>query len=378
MNELKIALIFALPSIPIVIVAGFFGTITIVTVAILLIFINYIAYHFSGEIILRWYRSKKMKTDEFMEIYSIVNELSIEAKISKPNLYVFKFPLPTMFTVGTGNRISIIVSTKALDLLDKNELKTLFAHEIGHIKNKDVPLSTVVALVVGTLISLTTVAMWGPQLILFGQDEDSKSGLIQFIMMCLVALPAAIAVQLIIPHAREYAADEVSSVLTNEPHILAETLDRIERYPHFHPVEKLNPGHIHMFPTHLLRIENTYDIHISMFDTHPDIQSREKNLSWEPLRTSKNKTLYEASEIMNGNKDTKKWNKAILFSFISYYLALFGIIIIDIFSTKYFDIELISQSFVVGYAAVVVLLIFIANQVFRIKLDNASRKTDSS
>lgn len=378
MNELKISLLFALPSISIIIVAGFFESVTMATVVIILIIINYIVYHFSGEIILKWYNSKKMNTIEFMELYSIVDELSIEAKVSKPNLCVFKFPLPTMFTAGTGDRIYITVSTKALDMLDKNELETLFAHEIGHIKNRDVPLSTVVALFAGILISLTTVAMWGSRLMLLGQKYDSEPSLINFFVMCLVAPPAAIAVQLTIPYTREYAADEVSMILTNKPNILAETLERIERYPQFQPVEMINLGHIHLFPTPLLRIENIYDVHTSMFHTHPDIQSREKNLSWKSLRTSKNQTLYETSEIMNENKYMKQWNKAMFFSFISYCLVLFGIIVIDIFTKKYFDFELISRIVVVGYAAVVVLLMFIAITVFRMKLDNVYGETNSS
>ncbi|MDF1534297.1 MAG: M48 family metalloprotease, partial [Methanosarcinaceae archaeon] len=162
MNKLKIALFFVVPLIPFVLIAGIFGGIPIagVVLAVMLILSRAI-YISSGKILLKWYCARKVDTFESLEIHSTLKALSNMAQVPNPNLYVFESQIPAMFTAGTGNRVSIAVSTKVLDLLDQAEMEVLLAHEIGHIKNGDVPLSTVVALFAGTLASFSTAALWG-------------------------------------------------------------------------------------------------------------------------------------------------------------------------------------------------------------------------
>ncbi|HJH30454.1 MAG TPA: protease HTPX-like protein [Methanosarcinaceae archaeon] len=370
MDKLKIALFFVVPSIPFVLIAGIFGGIPIAgIVLVVMLILSYFINRFSGKILLRWYGARKVDTSESFELNSILGTLSNLAQVTEPNLYVFESQIPAMFTVGTGSRASVAVSTKAMDFFDSDELEVLFAHEIGHIKNGDVPLSTVTALFAGTLASFSTAALWGSLLTGFGQEYDPAPRLIRFLAMGLVGPPAALLVQFSTSRAREYAADEVSTILTDNSQLLVETLERIERYVQLQHLGEINPGHAHMFPVNLLKVEESYDLHLSMFDTHPDIQSRENNLSWKKLLTSKHQTLHEV-RMLNETSVIKDWNKAMAFSFISYFMVLFGIIVIDVFARKDFDFG--EVSLIAGvYVGALILLMLIEVTVFRSKLNAA-------
>lgn len=370
MNQLKIALFFAVPSIPFVLIAGIFGGVSIagIVMAVMLI-LSFVIYKFSSKILLRWYNARKIGDFESIELNSILETLSNLVQVTEPDLCVFESQIPAMFTVGTGNKASIAVSTKALDIFDQAEIEVLLAHEIGHIKNGDVPLSTITALFAGTLASFSTAALWGSLLTGFGQEYDPAPRLIRFLAMGLVGPPAALLVHLSTSRAREYAADEVSTVLTDKPQLLVETLERIERYVQLQHLGEINPGHAHMFPVNLLKVEESYDLHLSMFDTHPDIQSRENNLSWKKLLTPKHRTLHEV-RMLNETSVIKDWNKAMAFSFVSYSMILFGIIVVDVFARKDFDFGEVSR--IVGvYMGALILLMLIEVTVFRAKLDAA-------
>ncbi len=334
-----------------------------------MLILSFVIYKFSGKILLRWYNARKIGDFESIELNSILGTLSNLAQVTEPDLCVFESQISAMFTVGTGNKASIAVSTKALDILDQAELEVLLAHEIGHIKNGDVPLSTVTALFAGTLASFSTAALWGSLLTGFGQEYDPAPRLIRFLAMGLVGPPAALLVHLSTSRAREYAADEVSTVLTDKPQLLVETLERIERYVQLQHPGEINPGHAHLFPVNLLKVEESYDLHLSMFDTHPDIQSRENNLSWKTLLTPKHRTLHEV-RMLNETSIFKNWNKSMAFSFISHSMVLFGIIVIDVFARKDFDFGEVSR--IVGvYMGALILLMLIEVTVFRAKLDAA-------
>lgn len=368
MNKIKIALLFTIPLIPPVLVAGFFGDISIAGVVLAVMLISsFVIYKSSGKIILRWYHARKIGDNDSFELKSIIGTLSDLAQVPEPGLYVFESQIPAMFTVGSGNRATIAVSTKAMDFFDQAEFEVLLAHEIGHIKNGDVPLSTVTALFAGTLASFSTAALWGSLLTGFGQEYDPAPRLIRFLAMGLVAPPAALLVQLYVPRSREYAADEVSTVLTDKPQLLVETLERIERYIQLQHPWEINPGHAHLFPVNLLKVEETYDLHLSMFGTHPDIQSREDNLSWKTLLTPKHQTLHEV-RIQNEPSVIKDWKKAMFFSFVSHFMVLFGIIVVDVFARKDFDFKEVALISGV-YMGALVLLMLMEVTVFRVKLD---------
>ncbi|MEA1985440.1 MAG: M48 family metalloprotease [Euryarchaeota archaeon] len=261
----KIISLFALPAIPVLAVAWFFGgTPVMIGVAVLFVLISYTLYRLSGRILLRWYHARKIGS---------VDNLASRAGVAAPDLYMFESSLPAIFTVGTGGQFTILVSTSAMGLFDESELGVMLAREIGHIQNGDVPLNTIVALFAGTIAAFSTAALWGSLLTGFGQDYDPAPRFIRFLAMGLVAPPAALLVQLSVARSREHAADDAALELTGKPRQLVECLARLKHHIDLYPAGA-NPGHAHMFPVNVLRITEWYDTHLSLFDTHPNLESR--------------------------------------------------------------------------------------------------------
>ena len=254
-----------------------------------------------------------------------------------PEILSFESEIPEMFTVGSGSKSFIAVSTSMLEMFDELELEALLAHEIGHIKNNDVGLNTVTAFLAGLIMSFPDLVMWGSLLLGFGQPEDPAPRFFKFIATALAAPPAAVLIHLTNPAKREFAADEISIKLTGNPRTLAKTLEYLENYIPLQPVTgKFNPGHFHLFSTHTQQIRGYLSIFISLFDTHPGIEDRITHI----LKYSNNlekDTLNSKYSRVPGFFDLRSWRLAMAASLISYLSLLFGIIVLITFALKDFN-----------------------------------------
>lgn len=217
---------------------------------------------------LKWYKAENVGT---------LSNLAEKAGISPPEMYMINHHLPIIFTVGTRGKYEIAISSGAMGLFDTSELEVMLAREIGHIINDDVPMNTIVALFSGSLASVSTLALWGALLGGFGQDYDPAPRFIRFLAMGLVAVPSALIAQLALSPSRELMADAASVELTNEPQLLAETLDHVNEYVEHYPAP-VSPGHVHMFPLNTLEINELYEIHNSLYNTHPNMDERIKTI----------------------------------------------------------------------------------------------------
>ncbi|NPE27890.1 M48 family metalloprotease [Methanococcoides sp. SA1] len=266
---MKIIFLFALISIPAPLIALLLlGSVGFVVTLALFILLSYVLYNYSGKILLKWYKAKKVGSLE---------KLAEKAGVAAPDMYMFDHHLPMIFTAGTKGKFDIAVSSGAMGLFDASELEVMLAREIGHILNNDVPMNTIVALFAGSLASVSTFALWGALLGGFGQDYDPAPRFIRFLGMGLVAVPSALIAQLALSPSREMMADAVSVELTKEPKLLADTLEYMQKYVGHYPMS-LNPGHAHLFPLNLLSMEEFYDMHLSLFNTHPDVGIRVKQI----------------------------------------------------------------------------------------------------
>ncbi len=166
----------------------------------LLILILYIYIFFRGSRwILKWYGAQKIERNERSLLYSILEDLSKKAGVPTPEILSFESEIPEMFTVGSGSKSFIAISTSMLEIFDELELEALLAHEIGHIKNKDVGLNTVTAFLAGLIMSFPDFVMWGSLLTGFGQPEDPAPRFFKFMATALAAPPAAILIHLTNP-----------------------------------------------------------------------------------------------------------------------------------------------------------------------------------
>jgi len=246
----------------------FLGPIGFGSVFLPFVLLSYGLYRYSGKILLKWYKAEKVGTLE---------NLAKKAGVPSPDMHMFNHQHPIIFTVGSRGKFDIAVSSGAMGLFDASELEVMLAREFGHILNDDVPMNTIVALFAGSLASVSTLALWGALLGGFGQDFDPAPRFIRFLGMGLVAVPSSLIAQLTLSPSRELLADAASVEFTNEPQLLAETLEHVQEYVSHYPIP-LNPGHVHMFPLNLLSLEEFYDIHLSLFNTHPDMDIRVRNI----------------------------------------------------------------------------------------------------
>ena len=314
------------------------GNILVILGITFLILILYSYIFFRGsKWILKWYDAQKIQRSERSLLYLILDELSKKAAIPTPEILSFESEVPAMFTVGSGSKSFITVSTSMLEMFDELELEALLAHEIGHIKNGDVGLNTVTAFLAGLIMSVPNFAMWGSLLSGFGQPEDPAPRFFKFMATALAAPPAATLIHLTNPSKREYAADETGIKLTGNPRTLAKTLEYLENYIPLQPVsDKFNPGHFHLFSTHTQQIRGYLSIFISLFDTHPGIEDRVTHILNYSNNLEKD-TLNSKYSRVPGFFDLRSWRLAMATSLISYLSLLFGIIVIITFALKDFN-----------------------------------------
>jgi len=229
---------------------------------------NFISYWYSDKIVLRMSGAQEVSPDEAPELHRIVDELSRAADIPKPRVYVMQTDNPNAFATGRNPQHgAVAVTTGILRLLDVTELKGVLAHEIGHIKNRDILIQSV-ASTLGAAI--TYLAYYGPFLGGMGGDDD-EGGLGGFgaILVMILAPIAAMLIQMAISRSREYIADETGAKLSHNPESLARALEKlaygVERAPmHANPATE---------PLYIVNPLTGGGLQ-SWFSTHPPIEER--------------------------------------------------------------------------------------------------------
>ena len=261
----------------------------IIAITVFVLFVLLLAvffYFFSAKLLLRWYHAKEERdVDADSPLYEIVHRLATKADIPAPKVFIVESEMPNAFAIGRNAKHGAIVVTTALtELLDKEEIEAVLAHELMHVKNGDTLTGTGVAVLAGMLMALATFAFWGSIFTGFGQEDDPAPNLINFFVTSLVAPIAAVIVQLTLSQSREYAADEQSvSMHDGKTDKLANALHKIEERLKSGTFE-VNPAHVHLFIMNPLHDDEftvmdfrlpTYHF---LFRTHPATHDRLERL----------------------------------------------------------------------------------------------------
>lgn len=234
--------------------------------------LNVWSYWFSDKLVLSLYKAKPVNRAEHTDLWNVVENLSITAGLPMPKVYIIPDNAPNAFATGRDPEHSAVAVTQGLlNILDRSELEGVVAHELAHIKNRDILLSTVVIVLVGAISIVADMLLRGSMLGGMG-DRENKNGAVAIIGLVLVILsPIALTIiQLAISRKREYLADASASLLTRYPEGLASALEKIGGYSG--EMKRATKATAHMF------IANPFSdtgAHIkSLFSTHPPILDR--------------------------------------------------------------------------------------------------------
>ncbi|WP_022670975.1 zinc metalloprotease HtpX [Hippea alviniae] len=233
---------------------------------------NFFSYFFSDKIALAMYRAKPVSEEEAPELYAIVRKLCERANLPMPRIYIIPQEAPNAFATGRSPKHAAIAITEgALRLLTKEEIMGVLGHELGHVKHRDILISSVAATVAGAIMVLSDMIKWAA--IFGGLSRDNEDHPIILIAMAIVAPIAATLIQLAISRAREYEADKAGAIYSGNPLYLASALEKLDQYSKAIPFHG-NPATENLF------IVNPFSARgfINLFSTHPPIEERIRRL----------------------------------------------------------------------------------------------------
>jgi heat shock protein HtpX len=235
------------------------------------------AYWFSDRIVLAMYRAKAPSKDEAPELYNIIRELADSARLPMPKIYIAPQSSPNAFATGRNpSHAAVCVTQGILNILNREELKGVIAHELSHVKHRDTLIMTVAATIAGAITMLASWARWAAIFGGFGGrgGRDRDGNLLGFLVMIIVAPIAAMLIQLSISRSREYAADRGGAMIARNPYGLRDALLKLESAVKTRPLQA-SPTTAHLFIVNPLRGEGI----AALFSTHPPVQKRVERLN---------------------------------------------------------------------------------------------------
>ena len=241
------------------------------------ILMNLIAYWQSDKIAIKMAGARPADGPEYLELNRIVENLAITAGLPKPRVYIINDPAPNAFATGRNAKHGVVAfTTGLLQVLDRNELEGVTAHELSHIGNRDILVSTV-AVVLAGFVSIVADMFLRSQ-IFGGGDRDNKAGgvlMIVGIILSILAPIFAMLIQLSISRKREFLADASGALLTRYPEGLASALQKISAYGR--PMQKAHDATAHLFIANPFGIKSLRGLH-KLFSTHPPVEDRVRAL----------------------------------------------------------------------------------------------------
>lgn len=259
MQTFKTAILMVVLMLVFVFVGSMIGGVDGMIVAFLIaICMNFIAYFFSDKIVLSRYGANKITSFSHPEIYQMLFELSKEANLPMPNLYLIDDEAPNAFATGRNpNNAAVVLTSGLLKLMNKNEVKAVMAHELGHINHYDILTGSVAAMFAGAIA------------ILANMTNAKRQG--SFLILAIVMPLVATIIKMSISRSREYAADEFSANITKNPQWLINALSKLEIY-------SKQPKNFAVQTAHMFIINPLKSDFATLFRTHPTTEDRIKNL----------------------------------------------------------------------------------------------------
>ena len=235
---------------------------------------NFFAYWNSDKMALAMNRAREVSEAEAPELHRIVARLAQRAGLPKPRVYIVDNPTPNAFATGRNpEHAAVAVTTGIMQVLNREELEGVLGHELGHIKNRDILISSIAAVMAGAISYLASMAQWA---MIFGggnSDDDDGGNPIAMLLMMIVAPLAASLIQMAISRSREYIADRTGAEICGHPKALASALQKLATYNQQRPMQ-VNPATAQMYIVNPLRGGAI----AGLFSTHPPMEERIRRL----------------------------------------------------------------------------------------------------
>ncbi|KAF0185597.1 MAG: heat shock protein HtpX [Nitrospirae bacterium] len=271
MNTMKTLMLMGLLSVMLVFAGGMLGGKSGMTIALIMAFgINFFSYWFSDRIVLKMYRAQPITESEAPELYGMVRRLAQRAQLPMPKVAIINEDQPNAFATGRNpEHGTVAVTTGLMRILSREELEGVLAHELAHIRNRDILVGTIAAAIAGAISYLAQMAQFA---MIFGggrQDDDEGGSPIGMIVMMIVGPIAAMLVQMAISRSREYGADATGAEICGNPIYLANALHKLQMASQQVHMQA-NPATAHMFIVNPL----SGGALMKMFSTHPPMEER--------------------------------------------------------------------------------------------------------
>ena len=283
-NQIRTTILLAVMTALILWIGQLFGGRQGMIIALLLAAgMNFFSYWYSDKIVLKMYRAQEASPQQAPELYEMVQTLSRKAGLPMPKLFIIPKEAPNAFATGRNPEHAVVAVTQGLlNLMERDEVTGVLAHEMAHVKNRDILIGSIAATMAGAIMVLASMARWTA---IFGggsNDDEGGGGAIGLIAMSLLAPFAAIVIQMAISRSREYLADSTGAGFAGTPEGLARALDKLGRYSKKLPMNA-NPSTAHMFIVNPLSGRRL----MGLFSTHPPLEERIARLRGNLPQTGK-------------------------------------------------------------------------------------------
>jgi heat shock protein HtpX len=281
MNTLKTVVLLTFLTVLLVFAGGALGGRNGMIIAFLMALVmNFVSYWFSDKIVLAMYKAQPVTEAQAPDLHAMIRRLTQKAGLPMPKVYIIPEEALNAFATGRNPEHGVVAVTEGImRALDREELEGVIAHELAHIKHRDILTGTIVATIAGAISMLAQMAHWA---MLFGggrrDDSDEGGSPIVALVMMIVAPIAAMLVQMAISRTREYEADKGGAAIAGNPYGLANALLKLERGAQIVPMHDAKPATAHMFIMNPL----TGGGLMKLFSTHPPIAERVKRLKEMP------------------------------------------------------------------------------------------------
>ncbi|HLO26860.1 MAG TPA: zinc metalloprotease HtpX [Geobacteraceae bacterium] len=277
MNQLKTTLLLALLTVLMVLMGSAVGGKAGMVVAFLMACaMNLFSCWFSDRIVLKMYGAQEITEMDHPAFFGMVRRLALQAGLPMPKVYIIPSESPNAFATGRNPDHAAVAATEGiLRILAPDELEGVMAHELAHVKNRDILVSTIAATFAGAISMLGNILQWGAILGTGrGDDEEGHGGLAGSLAMAIIAPIAAMLVQMAVSRSREYLADESGAHLCGRPLALANALRKLHNASQVLPMQEARPATAHLFTVNPL----TGGALLKLFSTHPPMEERIERL----------------------------------------------------------------------------------------------------